>query len=56
MEEASVCENVTIYRGKISNFSFPFCICYDIISIRTNTFKERLYICEETAVKQRGKY
>ena len=40
----------------VSNTACLFGTCYDIISMRTRTFKERRYICGETAVKQRGKY
>lgn len=41
MEEASACGNVTVYGGKVSNSTFLFRTCYDIISMYTKTFKER---------------
>ena len=41
MEEASVCENVTIYGGKVSNTTCFFCTCYDIIGMCTKTLEER---------------
>ena len=57
MEEAGVCGKVTIYGGKASNTTCLFVL--DIILlvyILTKMLEERWYICEETAVKQRGKY
>ena len=43
-------------KAEQDKYHLPFCTCYDIISMRTKTLESRRYICEETAVRQRGKY